>query len=79
MYEYTLTSGEVHIDTLSFCNDLLDVKKEVLSHTPDCIHMRSTYPNGFIFESLQYADKIVVRTNMELHNNGNGTFTVLDK
>lgn len=79
MYEYILTNGKMNIDTKPFCKELSEVKIETLSHTVDCVHMRSTYPNGFIYESLTYADKIIFRTNRELRDNGDGTFTVLDK
>lgn len=78
MYEYTLTNGEKTIDTSGFCENLSDVKKEILSHTADCIHYRSTYPNGFIIEMLEYTNKIIVKTNRELRDNGDGTLTVLD-
>lgn len=79
MYEYILTDGKMSIDTKPFCTKLSEVKTETLSHTADCIHLRSTYPNGFIYESLTYADKIIFKTNRELRDNGDGTFTVLDK
>lgn len=78
MYEYVITDGKCTIDTSGFCSTMENVKQETLSKTPDCVHMRFTYPNGFIFESITYADKIIYRTNKELKDNGNGTFIVLD-
>ena len=41
--------------------------------------MRSTYPNGFIVETITLADRIIIETNRELLNNGEGHFTVLDE
>lgn len=80
MYEYTILSGsECNVDTSGFCNDFSEIKQELLSQTPECLHRRSTYPNGFVIEMIQYADKIIVKTNRELIDNGNGNFTVSDK
>lgn len=79
MYEYTIANGEYTIDTSGFCNNMQEVKKELISQTPEYIHMKTTYPNGFIFESITYADKIIFRTNRKLIDNGNHSFTVLDK
>lgn len=78
MFEYIFTAGsDCTIDTEGFCKDFSEIKQETLQHTPDCIHRRSTYPNGFIIEMIEYADKIIIKTNRELKDNGNGTFTVL--
>ncbi|QJU14128.1 hypothetical protein HL650_06445 [Blautia pseudococcoides] len=80
MYEYTFTAGsENNIDTKGFCNNFSEILQETLQHTADCIHHRSTYPNGFVIEMIEYADKIIVKTNRELKDNGNGNFTVLEK
>lgn len=79
MFEYVLTS-EVKsgtVDTTGFCDDFKDVKQETLLQTPECIHRRSTYPNGFVIEVEQYSNKVIIRTNWELFDNGNGTFSVI--
>lgn len=79
MFEYVFTS-EVKsgtVDTTGFCDDFKDIKQEILSQTPECIHKRSTYPNGFVLEVEQYSDRFIVRTNWELSDNGDGTFSVI--
>jgi len=55
------------------------IQQKTLRHTADCIHHRSTYPNGFVIEMIEYADKIIIKTNRELKDDGNGNFTVLEK
>lgn len=79
MFEYVFDSNnspQGSLDTSGFCNDFSEVKQETLSHTPDCIHRRSTYPNGFILEVEQYNDKLIIRTNWELIPNPSGNWTV---
>lgn len=75
MFEYTFTEGEVKILT-PFCSDLNQIKYEVISHTPDCIHSISTYPNGFVIESFTYSNKVIHKTNKPLVKNPDGTFSV---
>lgn len=79
MFEYVFTpetkSGTV--DTTGFCDNFNEITQEILLDNPECIQKRSTYPNGFILETEQYADKIIIRTNWELFDNGDGTFSVL--
>ena len=65
------------IDT-PFCKSKSDIKEEIISQSVDCTHMRMTYPNGFIVEIIQLADKTIFESNRELINNGNGHFTVSD-
>lgn len=79
MFEYIFTNNgpEVVINTENFCENIHDVKHEVLKHTPECLHRRSTYPNGFIIETEQYSEKIIIRTNWELSDNGDNTFSVI--
>lgn len=77
MFEYTFTNGEGSIDT-SFCKNFSDIKQELISQTQDCIHRRSTYPNGFVLEYLQYADRMVIRTNRQLIDCGNNCFKVAE-
>lgn len=79
MYQYIATQDSpISIDT-PFCNNLSDVKKEILSQSEECTHIRSTYANGFVVEMIQLADKIIFETNRELVDNGNGKFTAPDK
>ena len=75
MFEYTFTDGEIKILT-PFCSDLSQIKHEVISQTPDCIHSISTYPNGFVIESFVYNNKIIHKTNKPLVKNSDGTFSV---
>lgn len=79
MFEYVFTpeSKSGKINTEGFCNDMSEIKQELISQTDSCVHHRSTYPNGFILESEQYADKIIVRTNWELIPDENGNFNPL--
>ena len=80
MYEYIFKVGsEASIDTSSFCKDFKEIKHENISVAPDCICMRSTYPNGFIVDVEEYADSIIIRTNRELIDGGNGAFNVSEK
>lgn len=52
MYQYIVEAdNKMTIDT-PFCKNLSDVKQEIISRSVDCTHMRSTYPNGFIVESI---------------------------
>ncbi|WP_338730320.1 hypothetical protein [Clostridium perfringens] len=75
MFEYTVTSGEFKINT-PFCTDLKQINYEVISMTPECIHGIYKYPNGFVYESWIYSDKLIARTNMPLIKNPDGSFDV---
>lgn len=79
MFEYVFTSEdpEKEILTDGFCSSIHDVKHEILNQSSDCIHRRSTYPNGFIIEMEQRAGEIIIRTNWELSDNGDGTISVI--
>ena len=80
MFEYVFTpeDSDKKILTDGFCSNIHDdVKHETLKHSPDCIHLRSTYPNGFIIEMEQYTGKTIIRTNWELSDNGDGTISVI--
>ncbi len=78
MYQYIVAADNpMTIDT-PFCENLSDVKQEIISRSVDCNHIRSTYPNGFIVEMIQLLDKTIFETNRELIDNGNGHFTVSD-
>ena len=79
MYEYTFSgNGEYSLDTSGFCKDFSEIKQENLKITADCIHRKSTYPHGFEIETIEYANKIIIKTNRKLKDNGNGVFTVLE-
>lgn len=76
MFEYVFTEGKkIHTD--GFCKDFQEIKQEILKNTAECIHRRSTYPNGFIVEVEQYSSKIIIRTNWELVDNKDGSFNVI--
>lgn len=76
MFEYEFKEvGTVNTD--GFCKDFKEIKQEILKQTPECIHRRSIYPNGFILETEQYSNKIVIRTNWELLKNDDGSFSVI--
>lgn len=74
MFEYTITSGECRVLT-PFVDNFNDIKKEI-TQTADCVKNISHYPNGFTVEITQYADRIEVKSNKELINNGDGTYSV---
>jgi len=76
MYEYIFhnNGNKVNIKTPGI-NNLSQIKNETLEQTPEFIHQRSTYPNGFTVEYFIYPEKTVVRTNRELINNGDGSYT----
>ena len=79
MFEYVFTAadGPGSLDTTGFCENFNDIKQETLSQTPNCIHRRSTYPLGFVLEFEQHNDKFIIRTNWELSDNGDGSFSVI--
>ena len=73
MFEYILTENKKLLTPFGI--DLKDIKKETIQMA-DCIIDKSIYPNGFIIESHQYSDRILLRTNKELIDNGDGTMSV---
>ncbi|MDM0819825.1 hypothetical protein QTI12_03310 [Clostridium perfringens] len=75
MFEYIITDGNFKVNT-PFCKEFSQIENETISITPDCIHMRSKYPNGFMFESWQYSDKIILKTNKPLIKKPDGSFDV---
>jgi hypothetical protein len=77
MYKYIFETGsEFSIDTSSFCKDFKEIKHENISLTSGGICMRSTYPNGFSVDVEEHADRIILRTNREFINDGNGRFSI---
>lgn len=78
MYQYIATEENPMIIDTSFCKSLADIKKEVISHSAECSHIRTSYPNGFVVDMITLADKIIFETNRKLIDCGNGKFTVSD-
>lgn len=76
-YHYVLNDGELKINKK--CPSISDLKTEVIEHTSELIHSCVTYPDGFMYESKVYCDKIELWTNRELSKCPDGTFNVLDK
>lgn len=77
MFEYIVTkdSGDFNIQT-PFVKDFKEINHEVISQTPECIHSRDSYPNGFVIETKAYADRILVKSSHELINDGVGNFSI---
>ncbi|GAA0103293.1 hypothetical protein UT300012_40100 [Paraclostridium bifermentans] len=73
MFEYLFASDFTVLTP--FCTDIKQIKKETKVES-GFIHDISIYPNGFIVENFQYPDKVIVKTNMELIDNNDGTFSV---
>lgn len=76
MFEYTFGPGTETKILTPFGIDFNQIKKEI-TQTPECIRNLSTYPNGLVVDMYQYANKIVIKSNKELVDNGNGTLSVL--
>lgn len=74
MFEYITNVGEKMEILTPFDCKFSDVKTETITKDGYVIH-HSEYPNGFIFESEVYSDKIIFRCNRKLIDNGDGTFT----
>ncbi|MDB2085885.1 hypothetical protein [Clostridium paraputrificum] len=76
MFEYTFPAVEgLHINTPKV-DDFSEVKVKVIEQTPTKVHSIAEYPNGVIFETISYIDKLVVRCNHEIIDNHDGTYTV---
>jgi hypothetical protein len=74
MYEYVTGIGKKLNISTPFGIKFTDIKSET-TVKDDCVVHKSEYPNGFYIEVAQYSDKIVLLSNRELINNGDGTFT----
>ncbi len=74
--EYTYTLTENCKILIPFNIPLSDVEKEVVEQTAEKIVYKSTYPNGFVIETVQTKDKIIVKTNKPLIDNGDKTFSI---
>lgn len=68
-----LPDSEVKILT-PWCKSLHDVKTTIEQY-PDKVVNHSVYPNGLDLYMENHGDKIVVRSNRSLIENGDGTFT----
>ena len=71
MFEYTFREGGT-IET-PFVENFEDIKKEIVQ-MKDCIINKSTYPNGVYVEVYQYSDRLEIKSNTELIDNGDGTY-----
>lgn len=74
-YVYFVTADTENIEILTpWCKSLNDVKKEVLHQSPGHIVYHTVYPNGLdlLFDQTE---RVVVRSNRPLIDNGDGTFT----
>ena len=76
MFEYTFpTTNGLKIKTPEV-KDFSEVKKRFVEQTSEKIHNIYEYPNGVIFETITYIDKIIIRCNHEIIDNHDGTYTV---
>ncbi len=74
MFEYTFTKPGLKIDIpVSFDYD--NAEKQIIQK-PEYTHIIVNYPNGFIFESIKYSDRMVIKTNKPLIEIEQGKFTV---
>ncbi|MBS5934911.1 MAG: hypothetical protein KIC94_18770 [Clostridiales bacterium] len=76
MFEYTFENSDGDFKILTpFVKDMSEIKKESIQKA-DCIHDKSTFPNGVVLETIQYATKVVVKCSHELINNNDGTYSI---
>lgn len=61
MFEYVNENGSLDIVTNSE-----PIKREVIEQRADFVHIKFTYPNNWIIEIKQYADKVIYLSNIEL-------------
>ena len=74
MFEYTFTKPSLKIDIpVSFDYD--NAEKQIIQK-PEYTHIIVNYPNGFIFESIKYSDRMVIKTNKPLIEIEQDKFTV---
>ncbi len=76
-YHYSLTSGQFKVN--KSVPDISLIKYDVIEQHPGYIHSRATYPDGFIYESKLYPDKLDVWTNRELIKCPDGSYNVSEK
>ena len=75
MFEYTFDPNEDIKILTSF--DAKQMNK-VVTLSGEVTHNLLTYSNGFIVEMIEYPDKIILKSNRELIDNGDGTMDVLN-
>lgn len=74
MYSYIFKEHVFVLDPFNFKSSEINTQWDI---RPNYHYLKATYPNGFVFESITYKDKIVVKPNKQLINNGNGTLSVI--
>ena len=74
MFEYVTNAGDKLKILTPFDIKFTDINTETITAN-DYIKVKSTYPNGLIIEATTYGHKIVLLSNRELIDNGDGTFT----
>lgn len=78
MYTYVISGqSELKIDVSTFCSPDDGAEWKIVERTSEYVRSRLTYPNGFVVDAFQYPGKIVINSNYELIDNGNGKFNVL--
>lgn len=68
------TSGELHIKAPEEL-DVKNAKNEIIEHTPEMIHIRSTFPNGFVCEQIVTSGYVEVIANCPIVFNGLSGFS----
>lgn len=76
MFEYTFKTNEEFNILTPFANNMNDIKQDI-TETSDCTCKTSTFPNGVIVTTEQYADKIIVKCSNEIVNNNDGTYSIV--
>lgn len=76
-YQYFQFAGDpefkIHTD---WGYEISEIKKNIISQTPDSIIYESEYPNGFKILVEQTAGSFMYRTNKPLIQNVDGSFSV---
>ncbi|CRZ34919.1 hypothetical protein DFR55_10989 [Herbinix hemicellulosilytica] len=74
MHKYEVNRGQTLNILTPFNIKFTDIKTETVVKN-DSVILKSEYPNGLYIEITQYNDKIILLSNRELIDNGDGTFT----
>lgn len=74
MYTYEVAEGNAMKILTPWITDFSKIKKKIIK-MPTFILTQLDYPNGLHLEIEEHANKIVFYSNMELKDNGDGTFT----
>lgn len=75
MYIYEFTGDTKLTIHTPFVKNFNDINNEVIQ-TANYINRISHYPNGAVLELHQYADKIIINSNVELISNPDGSYTL---